>query len=452
MEGSMRVVLKSIFLFLFLSNFIYPQSLASTKWTVMVYLNADNNLEEFGIIDFNEMAEVGSTGDINIIVQMDRIGKYIETDPQWTQTLRFRVEKGMKAIPKNAFSDLGEVNMGSGEKLNEFVKYCQQYYPANHYFLVIWDHGQGWRTLTKSWLFNPEKKELTKKEVSEDENIAFPFRSTSSAAFKSVSNDETNKDKLYNREIQDSLQNTVNPLKKLDIIGFDACLMGMVETAYAMRNISDYMVASEELEPGWGWDYRLWLKKLIENPNMTSEQLANLVVASYRDSYSSTPGTTFSAINLSKISLLATQISTLADSLSARLNDSSLIIAKARKLCREYAPNAFGDGKDYFHHIDLGYFCEKIAEQNISPLITSQAQTINSTLASTVISCYAHDTRKEHWGSNGLAIYFPRGNDDYLNDQYAQNGYEQGDTHYPVEFVQTFLWDEFLHKYWMKIN
>jgi hypothetical protein len=168
--GAMKLVLRSIFLFGLLANSFFSQSPTPARWTVMVYLNADNNLEEFGIIDFNEMAKVGSTDAVNVIVQMDRIGKYITTKPQWTQTLRFRVTKGMSAIPKNAFADLGEVNMGSGESLRDFVKFCQQQYPADHYFLIIWDHGQGWRGINKDWLLDATKIDQTKKEGRDIEN------------------------------------------------------------------------------------------------------------------------------------------------------------------------------------------------------------------------------------------------------------------------------------------
>ncbi|RPI79623.1 MAG: hypothetical protein EHM45_02155 [Desulfobacteraceae bacterium] len=428
----MRLAINSFFVFLFLTNHAFSQAPSQAKWTIMVYLNADNNLEECGIWDFDEIAKVGSTSEVNVIVQMDRIGKYCVTSPQWTQTLRFRVTKGMKAIPKNASKDLGEVNMGLGDSLRDFVRYCQFNYRADHYFLIIWDHGQGYRGIGSEKRFN--------------------FRSTSTVPFKSVSNDETDKDKLYNREIQDALNNPADPITKLDVIGFDACLMAMVETAYAMRDASKYMVASEEIESGYGWDYTRWLGKIIGNPNMTDEEAAKQTVDSYREACESIQGSTYSAIDLSKISLIASQISELADALSEKIDDSSHLIEAARKKCKEFAPEGFGNRKDYFRHIDLGYFCEMIADLNISPIVTNQAKILRKTLASTVISCYAHESRTKGWGSYGLAIYFPKGNDDYINDRFTEKGYEQENTLFPVEFVQKYHWDEFLHSYWRKIK
>ena len=116
---------------------------AKAEWTVMVFLNADNNLEEFGLEDFQEMAKVGSSDKLNIVVQFDRTPGYAKSTPDWTQTLRFRVTKDMKALPANALADIGEQNMGDGKTLEQFVSWAMKEYPANHYMLDVWDHGQG---------------------------------------------------------------------------------------------------------------------------------------------------------------------------------------------------------------------------------------------------------------------------------------------------------------------
>jgi hypothetical protein len=134
------------------SSLIFPanaQTAATPKaaWTIMVFLNADNNLEVFGLKDFHEMAQVGSSDKVNIIVQMDRTPGYATTASDWKQTLRFRVAKGMEPLPRNAVMDLGEVNMGEGKTLVDFIKWSMSAYPAEKYMLVIWDHGDGWRLL-----------------------------------------------------------------------------------------------------------------------------------------------------------------------------------------------------------------------------------------------------------------------------------------------------------------
>jgi hypothetical protein len=114
-------------------------------WTVMVFLNADNNLEQAGLLNFRQMARVDNTPRVNVLVQFDRIGRFANTTPQWTQTLRFRVGKGMEPLPAYALQDICEANMGDGAVLEAFVRWSLASFPANHYMLVIWDHGQGWR-------------------------------------------------------------------------------------------------------------------------------------------------------------------------------------------------------------------------------------------------------------------------------------------------------------------
>ena len=108
-------------------------------------MNGDNNLEPDALLNFWQLAQVGSNNDINVVVQFDRIAKYAHTQPDWPQTLRFRVTRGMQPLPSNALEDIGEANMGDPQTLRDFVVWGQNKFPAKHYMLIIWDHGQGWR-------------------------------------------------------------------------------------------------------------------------------------------------------------------------------------------------------------------------------------------------------------------------------------------------------------------
>ena len=106
-------------------------------WTFMVYLDGDNNIEGDAIADFLEMAEVGSTTDLNIIVQLDLLGG--------PNTRRFRVTQGMAPSEVDALEPIGEANMGDPQTLVDFVQWAATNYPAERYALVLWDHGGGWR-------------------------------------------------------------------------------------------------------------------------------------------------------------------------------------------------------------------------------------------------------------------------------------------------------------------
>src|ERR1700693_5923982 len=86
------------------------QVLPTAQWTILVFMNGDNNLEPDALLNFWQLAQVGSNNDVNVIVQFDRIAKYAHTVPDWPQTLRFRVTQGMQALPVNALEDIGEAN------------------------------------------------------------------------------------------------------------------------------------------------------------------------------------------------------------------------------------------------------------------------------------------------------------------------------------------------------
>ena len=411
-----------------------PASPQLADWTIMIFLNADNNLEQDALNNFADIAKIGSTDKVNIVVQFDRNGNYATTNPQWTQTLRFLVKKGMVPTPSTAVQDIGEADMGDGAVLKAFVDWAKEKYPARHYFLEIWDHGQGWRVMMRSSL--------------DEFRAAAPEQPRRSAAFRSVSVDDTNGgNQLYNRKIQDALSGY-----GLDLIGFDACLMSMVETAYALRGVAHVMVGSEELEPGEGWKYDDWLKKLQANPSMDAVGLGSLLVDSYKRTYGDNDATTLSAIDLSKAEGLATAVSALGDQLETELQKNPSVVTQARTNCAVYAPNTFGDGRDYFQHIDLGYFCDQLHGPNRnSSQVKEAADQVRAAVKGCVLANYASKQRMGAFGSTGLAIYFPKSGAIYKGDPYQENGYEKDNQNYPVEFVQKFHWGDFLHQYFAKV-
>ncbi|MEK7812948.1 MAG: S8 family serine peptidase, partial [Candidatus Desantisbacteria bacterium] len=190
-------------------------------WTFMVYLDGDNDLEDAAIDDFLEMAKVGSTDKINIVVQFDRIPGYNSDHGDWTGTKMFYITKDMTPIPGSATMDIGEANMGNPQTLIDFVKWVKLGYPAEHYALVLWNHGGGWRNKQKG------------------------------VSTKDICIDDTDGDVLYMKEVSSALA-SVSPI---DLIGFDACLMAMIEVAYQIKDFGDVMVGSEGNEPNDGWPY-----------------------------------------------------------------------------------------------------------------------------------------------------------------------------------------------------
>src|SRR5690606_2280099 len=115
-------------------------------WTVMVFIAGDNNLEPAGLMDINEMEAVGSSRDVNILVEMDRSRSYVDYDGDWTDARRFYIQQDqdLEVINSPVMERLGETNSGSADTVADFATWGITNYPAQKYMLVLWDHGGAW--------------------------------------------------------------------------------------------------------------------------------------------------------------------------------------------------------------------------------------------------------------------------------------------------------------------
>ena len=105
------------------------------KWTFMVYMAGDNNLDGAALRDIAEMARAGSTKDVNILVQLDRIEDNL--------TRRFRITRG-GGFKTDCIESFGDTNTGDPQILYDFVKWAADNHPADRYALILWNHGSGW--------------------------------------------------------------------------------------------------------------------------------------------------------------------------------------------------------------------------------------------------------------------------------------------------------------------
>jgi hypothetical protein len=457
-----------------MASLLSGQPTAKTaEWTVLVFMNGDNNLEKDALVNFEQMARIGSTNQVNIVVQFDRIKKYAHTSPvDWSQTLRFKINRGTQPQPNQAVADLGELNMGDDKVLADFVSWGMDKYPAKRYFLVIWDHGQGYRLFLNSLLERHRTIAASRgfetngslvsiraaavrlrgtEGVASEDRMTAAFRSAPGDPYRSASNDETNKDVLYNKEIIDALKSSLKG-RKLDLIGFDACLMAMVETVYGLRDVATTFVGSEELEPGPGWKYDDLLNRLVTHPDMDGPGLASAIVESYKGFYSKPEmldqggdETTLSAFKLGAVKDLGVAISKLSDMLISGIGGELQNILGAREASAVYAPGY------QFYHIDLVQFLAELSRRSKNNAIVQQSNAIIKMVSSGTIARHAGAKRQGAYGSNGLAIYFPASALEYKNDPYAEGGYDKANQLYPVEFVQNEHWADFLHAFWMRV-
>lgn len=374
---------KFIFLFIFLCTFLF-----STEWTVMVYLDGDNNLEDAAIDDFLEMSSVGSVENvINIVVQFDRIEGYNTKHGNWTICHRFYITTEITPEESNAISDWGdgkggrEVNMGDSDTLTDFINWAKENYPASHYALILWNHGGGWRNLYQP----PGKKPPVVKEVCYD---------------------DTDNDYLSVKEVKEAIEN-----KGVDLIGFDACLMGMIEVADEIKNGGTVLVASEETELSTGWDYEKIFENLKKNPNSSPEQLGKIIVDSFDDE-------TLSGIDLTRI-----------DNLITSLNSVIQEIMNYQLWLDVYIARSDTKNFDEPSFVDLYDFLDKLSENTQNETVISEIEEFKNIFAQTV---FADNTPNDT--SYGLSIYFP----DYgetIDPDYNEE---------TISFPFNSCWDEFL--------
>jgi len=372
--------------------FLFPPRDNTTEWTVMVYLDSDNNLESAGIKDINEMEMVGSTTDVNIVVLADRTPGYDISNSDWTNTRRYYISQDSDPMQINSqFNDLGELNMGDPQTLVDFATWAVTEYPAKKYLLVIWNHGGGFKSFTHA-------KGIAQDDTSGGNIITMP-------------------------ELEYALSATSAQMgKNIDIVGMDACSMAMIEVAYQIKDHADILVASEELEPGDGWPYETILAQLVANPTMSSAQLAINIVNKYIYSYPSNE-VTQSAIDLSYMDDLAGRLSSMADAIKSDTLTSKNAYLNAAYFSQHY--------RDYYHDfIDLYDFCNQLLAYSNSLEVKNIASNIQQTLLNAVINSDYNGGSVS--GSKGLSIYFP------LYNEYDFENYNS------TNFAQDTKWDEML--------
>ncbi|NJN86203.1 MAG: hypothetical protein HC881_07660 [Leptolyngbyaceae cyanobacterium SL_7_1] len=366
------------------------QNPAKAQWTVMVYMAGDT-LETFGIEDFLEMSAIGSTKDVNVVVQFDRTAGFDSSYDNWTDTRRGLIRAG--DTPGATWgTSIGEVNMGATSSLSDFVTWGMDNYQADNYALVMWGHGSGF----------------------------------------DVSYDDITGDSISAKELNQVLSNTPDPI---DLVGADACLMATTEFAYEIKDSATFLVGSQELEPGQGWNYTPVLSDLTSNPALSAVDLGSSILNHYGQYYQSVGfnglDETLSVINLA--SLRSDQPGNLATAVNGF---ASTVMGGATQRDLQFLDwyrdrhVSFGDG--YYDYGDIGTIFSGIANDGrVSSGIRTAAQTVVDALGTAIANNYAAVANT----ATGLSLYFS--NKGYNPDLTYSSG--------NLDFAADTLWDEFLN-------
>jgi hypothetical protein len=382
------------------------------EWTVMVYADADDDVLEQDIwFDVNEMELVGSTPQMNVVVQIDRAEGSFSGDGDWTDTRRLYVtqDNDLETITSTVVESIGEADMGDPRTLVDFMTWTIQNYPAKKYALVLSDHGGGW-----------------------------------TGGFSDLNSGSA----LSMAQITDSIEQVQSLMngQKFEIIGFDACLMGMIEVYGSLYPYSNYMVASEEVIPATGWSYAAWLEQMAQNPAMDGREASSIIVSTYivddtiltmrasSDEINEIEAdTTLSAIESARVPDVINAMNQFITALSVIDQEW---VAQGRAYSRSYYSIFGEDVPPAF--IDLGNFAEIMSTTN-DPDIQQANDALRAAIDSAVVA-EKHGDRMA--GSTGISFHFPISDIYILTEFTDETLVRYADD--ARKFLEQSSWDEFL--------
>lgn len=325
--------------------------------TIMVYM-VGSDLESkhaSATTDLLEMSEnIPQLEDVNIVVYLGGANQYysdfIEDD-----------ENAILELSTSGFSPVETLepqNMGSSDTLSYFINYVTDNYQSDQYSLILWDHGGG--------------------------------------PLLGYGLDETTNDLLSLNEISTALSETsFNSNNKLGFIGFDACLMASFEVAYTLSDYADYLIASQEAEPGYGWNYEFLNNVSKESDNITiGKSIIDSYFAYFEDANMDAE-LTLSLFDLSKTENVNSALNNYFADLNSNLTAQTFIsYAKSRnntKTFGEFAASTSYDLVDLYNMVDLldGNY-ESDIKNSIGDLIIYNKSNIDN--------------------ANGVSIYYPYSN------------------------------------------
>ncbi len=355
-----------------------PNQTPKAKWTIMSYIAANCNLEPFQMRNIESMERVGSDPQTNILVQIDRGQKPCQIDGGWTNCRRYLVKKNEGGDPDKLAStmleDMGRVNMAEPQSLTDFIVWGIKNYPSEHVMLVMNDHGGG---------------------------FTGALTDNTSGKFMSVP------------EIAGAIKNAGDITgKKIELVGFDACLMAEHEVGAELQGKADILLASEESESGPGWTYSPMLggktlgaalsRMRLMKTDASPEQLAKTIVEVNQEHSRDIP--TFSAVNLNNLDQLNSVTNSLAEAIIASRDRTS--IKNAIKWSDSY-----GGGHAPYNDIHDEYdMCDQIAKSPyvMDKAVINAAQAVVDVLKEGGPVVLANENNgTSHKSSHGVSIFAP---------------------------------------------
>ena len=379
------------------------------SWTILIYIMGDTDLEAAALYDLLELQDAELGENTNVMAIVDRSDRTDEENGYSggdvlelgnfsdTRLLVFTADGLNVAEAADGGPSFGELNLGDPSVLAEFIKLGLDQFPADKTALFLWDHGAGWPGMGP------------------DETDGY--------------------DILTLGEMRDGIEVGLEAagVEKFDIIGMDACLMASYEVAHAVSGLTDYLLASEELEPGHGWDYRS-LSILSAQAEVEPLELGRAIADGFENQakeYERASDITLSLLDMAHFDDFT---DVFRDILVDASDEIGLIGAEVRNASTKVpAYGKMPNPENSSHHIDLGAFVAECYDWNPERLAQFE-ESLEKLVAYKIAG-------PKHQKSTGLSIFFPA-ESSYVEESlpYYRNLTQQTD----VDFTQ---WSNFLDAY-----
>ena len=323
--------------------------------TIMVYM-CGTDLESrsgMGTSDLQEMLNASFGSNINLLVYTGGCKGWKNNAISSSTNQIWQVKDGKLVCLQD---NLGAVSMTDPNNLSSYIQWCARNYPASRYELILWDHGGG----SVSGYGYDEK-----------------FASSGSMSLAGI----------------DTALKSAGV--KFDFVGFDACLMATAETALMLTQYADYLIASEETEPGVGWYYTDWLTDFGKNTSMPTIEVGQKIVDTFVDTCAQKCRgqlTTLSVIDLAEVeATLPAALSSFSKSTTQLIqNKEYQTVSNARNGAREFAQSSKID------QVDLVHLAQNLGTKEGDALVNALLGAVKyNRTSSNMTNAY------------GISIYFP---------------------------------------------
>ncbi|MCB0065138.1 MAG: hypothetical protein KDE19_23605, partial [Caldilineaceae bacterium] len=353
-------------------------------------------------------SRIGPAGFINVVVLFDRIANGGRPCNSGGTTRYFIQPNASYTVDVNIWQPGLDYNMGDPETLVHFVTWAMRNYPAEHYYLAIENHGNGIA------------------------GIAWDYTSRDTIG---------RLDQLTNRELHSALKTiTRNGERKLDILAYEACLMGTYENAFDARDFADYLFFFPTVSYTNKASYPAYLGSSQLTPATTGRELGEIMFDIYEETVTIQPYV-MTLVDTTAVGTLHAAINAWADALIAALPTQRAEVSRARRLAQKIDSTTRGDDfqaqlteEDYY--LDIWDLADLFEAEGIAP---NESRAVKAAVEAVVLQTTNHSrSTLDYSRSHGLTIYWPK----TAGGHYR--GYVQDEIYSAT--VQG-RWDEFLQAY-----